>query len=71
MEKVNTENTAMQTRKRIYTVEEIQDILGVSTTSAYSLVKSGMFHIVKVGGQYRVSKKSFDAWLEGQEGDCE
>ena len=71
MEKVSTENTAMQTEKRIYTVEEIQDILGVSKTSAYRLVKSGMFHIVKVGGQYRVSKKSFDTWLEGQEGDYE
>lgn len=65
MEKGSTENTAMQTEKRIYTVEEIQDILGLSKTSAYSLVKSGMFHIVKVGSQYRVSKKNFDAWLEG------
>lgn len=50
--------------KRVYTVDEIQDILGVSKTSAYNLVKSGVFHFVKVGGQYRVSKKSFDAWLD-------
>lgn len=71
MGKVSTVNAAMQTEKRIYTVAEIQNILGVSKTSAYNLVKSGMLHIVKVGGQYRVSKKSFDAWFEGQEGDCE
>lgn len=71
MEKVNTANAAAQPEKRIYTVEEIQDILSVSRMSAYKLVKSGVFHIVKVGGQYRVSKKSFDAWLEGQDGDCE
>lgn len=51
--------------KRIYTVEEIQDILGVSKTSAYNLVKLNVFHSVKVGGQYRVSKKSFDKWLDG------
>ena len=50
--------------KRVYTVDEVQDILGVSKTSAYNLVKSGAFHCVKVGGQYRVSKKSFDAWLD-------
>ena len=50
--------------KRVYTVDEIQDILGVSKTSAYNLVKSGVFHFVKVGGQYRVSKRSFDAWLD-------
>ena len=45
-------------------IDCIQDILGVSKTSAYNLVKSGVFHFVKVGGQYRVSKKSFDAWLD-------
>ena len=50
MEKVNTANAAAQLEKRIYTVDEIQDILGVSKVSAYNLVKSGVFHIVKVGG---------------------
>ena len=53
--------------KRTYTVEEIQDILGVSKTSAYNLVKRNVFHSVKVGGQYRVSRKSFDKWLDGGE----
>lgn len=51
--------------KRIYTVEEIQDILGVSKTSAYKLVKSNVFHSVKIGDHYRISKKSFDKWLDG------
>lgn len=51
--------------KRIYTVEEIQDILGVSKTSAYNLVKSNVFHSVKIGDHYRISKKSFDKWLNG------
>ena len=51
--------------KRIYTVEEIQDILGVSKTSAYNLVKSNVFHSVKIGDHYRISNKSFDKWLDG------
>ena len=51
--------------KRIYTVEEIQDILGVSKTSAYNLVKSNVFHSVKIGDHYLISKKSFDKWLDG------
>lgn len=55
--------------KRIYTVEEIQDILGVSKTSAYNLVKSNVFHSVKIGDHYRISKKSFDKWLDGGEED--
>ena len=50
--------------KRVYTVEEIQAILGVSKNTTYALVKTGVFHSVKVGGQYRISKKSFDEWLD-------
>ncbi len=52
--------------KRVYTVDEIQDILGVSKSTAYNLVKSKVFHSVKFGGQYRISKKSFDNWLDNQ-----
>lgn len=64
---MNADTQAVYTpsyEKRVYTVEEIQDILGVSKTSAYNLVKSNAFHCVKVGGHYRISKKSFDAWLD-------
>ena len=50
--------------KRVYTVEEIENILGISKNTAYALVKSGEFHSVKIGGQYRISKKSFDEWLD-------
>jgi excisionase family DNA binding protein len=53
--------------KRVYTVEDIQEILGVSKTTAYNLASSGEFRCIKVGGQYRVSKKSFDLWLEGNQ----
>lgn len=59
--------------KRVYTVDEIQDILGISKTTAYQLVRSNVFHSVRVGGQYRISKKSFDTWLDRCEmdGDCQ
>ena len=50
--------------KRTYTVDEIQDILGISKTSAYRLVKKNLFHVVRVGGAIRISKKSFDEWLD-------
>ena len=52
--------------KRTYTVDEIQDILGISRTSAYNLVKQKSFHSVRIGGSIRISKKSFDAWLDQQ-----
>lgn len=56
---------------RAYTVDDIQRILKVSKTTVYELLKSKSFHIVRVGGQYRISKKSFDNWLNGEEGGCE
>ena len=55
---------AVQFDKRTYTVDEIQDILGISRTSAYNLVK--VFHSVRIGGSIRISKKSFDEWLDHQ-----
>lgn len=54
----------IENKKRVYTVEEIMNILEIGKTTAYQLVKSEAFHWVKVGGQYRISKKSFDAWLD-------
>ncbi len=44
---MNADTQAVYTpsyEKRVYTVEEIQDILGISKTSAYNLVKSNAFH---------------------------
>ena len=52
--------------KRTYTVDEIQDILSISRPTAYNLVKKNVFHSVRVGGHIRISKKSFDDWLDHQ-----
>ena len=57
---------AGQFYKRTYTVDEIQDILGISRTSAYNLVKKKAFRSVRIGGSIRISKKSFDEWLDQQ-----
>ncbi len=54
-------------QKRVYTVEEIQDIMGIGKNTAYDLIKTGQFKTVKVGGHYRISKKSFDEWLDKME----
>lgn len=50
--------------KRTYTVEEIQGILGISAPTAYTLVHRNLFRYVKVGRSIRISKKSFDEWLD-------
>ena len=50
--------------KRTYTVDEIKDILGVSRPTVYNLIKQNLFRSVRVGGHFRISKKSFDDWLD-------
>ena len=49
---------------RTYTVSEIARILGVSRTQAYRLVQEGLFKSVRIGNAIRISKRSFDHWLE-------
>lgn len=49
---------------RTYTVNEIARILGVSQARAYRLVQEGLFKSVQIGNAIRISKRSFDHWLE-------
>ena len=69
LNQANTEKMAMgamQYDKRTYTVDEIQDILGISQPTAYALIKKNLFHSIRIGRNIRVSKASFDAWLDNQ-----
>ena len=50
--------------RRTYTVDDIAQILGIGRTSAYILVKEGHFKIVRIGNDIRISKRSFDEWLD-------
>lgn len=53
--------------KRCYTVKELQDMLGVSRQAVYDLIKRGEFNSVIIAGKHCVSKRSFDAWLDGMD----
>ena len=60
LNQANTEKMAMgamQYDKRTYTVDEIQDILGISRTSAYNLVKKNYFRCVRIVGQFAFPKR--------------
>ncbi|MDO5138223.1 MAG: helix-turn-helix domain-containing protein [Oscillospiraceae bacterium] len=52
--------------KRCYTVRELQEMLGISRQNVYALLKKNEFRWILVAGKYRISKKSFDAWLDGE-----
>lgn len=58
--------TAPALNQRTYRVDEIASLLGIGRTSAYNLVKQGLFKTVRIGTSIRVSKKSFDEWLDSQ-----
>ena len=55
--------------KRSYTVKELQEILQVSRPAVYELLKQKLFEWATVGGKYRISKKSFDRWFDGDAAD--
>lgn len=54
-------------QNRTYTVDDIAAILGIGRTSAYKLAKSGAFKIIRIGNMIRISRKSFEDWLEMEE----
>jgi excisionase family DNA binding protein len=45
---------------------DLKDFLKISKTAAYELVKSKQFHVVKIGRTFKVPKKAFQQWFEGQ-----
>ena len=49
----------------VLTPMDIAAVLGISRNTAYELIHSEDFPILRVGKQYRVSRKRFLTWLEG------
>lgn len=57
-------NIKSEQEKRIYSVNEISKILNISRSAAYDLCKDAPFTVVKIGKCIRISKNSFDSWLD-------
>lgn len=49
--------------RRTYTVMEVAHMLGIGRSTAYLLIKENNFRIVRIGSAIRISKQSFDEWL--------
>ena len=53
--------------KRCYTVKDLQEILGVSRPTVYSIIQRNEFRYIQLdSGEYRIPKASFDRWLDQQ-----
>ena len=53
-------------QKRTYKVDEIAAMLSIGRSTAYNLVREGHFNTVRIGNTIRVTKRSFDEWLDQQ-----
>ena len=60
MAEITSTNPRATPEKRSYS-----EILGVSKRSVYNLCSSGELKSVRIGTKLRISKKSFDEWLDG------
>ena len=53
--------------KRCYTVDDLMVILQCGRRAVYDLLKRQEFRYIKIGrAGYRISRKSFDEWLDTQ-----
>lgn len=55
---------------KVYTVEEIQQLLGIGRTKIYAYIEGVYksqepFRVIKIGRSYRIPKESFDKWING------
>ena len=48
----------------LYRKKELQEILGISRPTVYESLKKNEFRWIQIGTKYRISKKSFDEWLD-------
>jgi excisionase family DNA binding protein len=59
-----TRNHADTVEEELLTVDEVQELLKVGRTFAYSLVRSGELPSYRVGRLLRVRRQDIDHWLE-------
>ena len=49
--------------KRVYTLDEVADIMQVTKRTLYNYIKAGTLHAVKMGKYWRVSEESLQDFI--------
>ena len=49
--------------KEFFTVKDIQQIMNLTRSTAYVLVNSQVFPVIRIGRVIRVSREAFELWL--------
>jgi len=55
-------------QKEYLTVKEIANMFGLSPVTVERLARKGQIPAVKIGWQWRIPAKEFQAWLQKQRG---
>ncbi len=63
----NTEKLQSLDTFRLYTLTEVEPILGVSHRTLLDYVKTGKIKAVKIGGKWKVSEENLKAFINGEE----
>jgi len=67
MTRTDTETEASTTvAEELLTVEQVQELLKVGRTFAYSLVRSGELPSYRIGRLLRIRRRDVEHWLENQ-----
>ena len=51
----------MEQKKKVYTVEEVREILGIGKNKAYELCNNQTFPVLRIGS--RIPIRTFEDWL--------
>ena len=54
---------------KVYTLDEVQDILKVTQRTVYNYIKQGKLKAVKMGKYWRIRHEDLDAFLTGKPTD--
>ena len=57
----------MSGEKKVLTVKELADELGISINLAYRQVREGKIYSIKCGDRYLIPKKAFEELLSGSQ----
>lgn len=65
MSKYNTEKLQSMDTFRLYTLTEVEPILGVSHRTLLDYVKKKKIKAVKIGGKWKISEENLKAFING------
>ena len=52
--------------KLVYSIQEAADLLGISKSYAYELVRKGTIPVLKLGRKRVIPKEKFNQWINGK-----